>query len=181
MAKSVSSSSIPVFKSDAGAQFWGYLHYPTNISENCVVWHLKVTYDKNRIDPICENCVIWHNLSDCVNRLKFNFIPEWPECAKFCHRGKTSQNKVLFRFVVKSSTSNLQLSNLKFSTLKLIPFYWIINQTNVHTYMSSTSTAGVSQRLGPPPTKQFESKAASGGVFQRLGAAVGPGVSFGAF
>jgi hypothetical protein len=34
---------------------WGiYLHNPTDISENCVVQQLKVSYDKNRIDPICE-------------------------------------------------------------------------------------------------------------------------------
>jgi hypothetical protein len=35
-----------------------FLHNPTYISENCVVSHLKVLYDKNRIDPICENCVV---------------------------------------------------------------------------------------------------------------------------
>jgi hypothetical protein len=29
--------------------------------------YLKVSCDKNRIDPICETCVV-HNLSDCVNR-----------------------------------------------------------------------------------------------------------------
>jgi hypothetical protein len=35
-----------------------YLHNLTDISENCVVRHLKVSYNKNRIDPICENCVV---------------------------------------------------------------------------------------------------------------------------
>jgi hypothetical protein len=48
--------------------FMGHLHNPTNICENCVVRHLKVLYDKNRIDPMCENCAVRHNLWDCVNR-----------------------------------------------------------------------------------------------------------------
>jgi hypothetical protein len=30
----------------------GGLHNPTHISENCVVQHQKVLYDKNGIDPI---------------------------------------------------------------------------------------------------------------------------------
>jgi hypothetical protein len=46
----------------------GRLHTPTDIREDCVVRHLKVSYDKNRIDPACENCVVRHNLLDCVNR-----------------------------------------------------------------------------------------------------------------
>jgi hypothetical protein len=45
----------------------GYLHKSTDTSENCVVRHLKVSCNKNRIDPICENCVVWHNLSVCIN------------------------------------------------------------------------------------------------------------------
>jgi hypothetical protein len=45
----------------------GHLHNLTDISDNCVVQHLKVLYDKNRIDPICENCVVRHSLLDCVN------------------------------------------------------------------------------------------------------------------
>jgi hypothetical protein len=45
----------------------GYLHNPTDISENSVIFYLKVPYNKNWINPICENCVILHNLSDCVN------------------------------------------------------------------------------------------------------------------
>jgi hypothetical protein len=49
-------------------RFMGYLHKPTDISENYIVQHLKMSYGKNRIDPICENCVVRHNLSDCVNR-----------------------------------------------------------------------------------------------------------------
>jgi hypothetical protein len=29
--------------------------------------HLKMAYDKNRMDPICEYCVVRNNLSDCAN------------------------------------------------------------------------------------------------------------------
>jgi hypothetical protein len=36
----------------------GYLHNPTDISENSFVQHLAVLYNQNRIDPFCENCVI---------------------------------------------------------------------------------------------------------------------------
>jgi hypothetical protein len=56
-----------------------FLHNPTYISENCVVSHLKVLYDKNRIDPICENCVVWHILSNCVNK---PLMP--PCCLRLC-------------------------------------------------------------------------------------------------
>jgi hypothetical protein len=45
-----------------------YIHNPKDISENCVVQHLKLSYNKNRIDPICENCGVQHNLMDCVKR-----------------------------------------------------------------------------------------------------------------
>jgi hypothetical protein len=38
----------------------GYLHNPTGSSENCVEQHLKVSYDKNRVDTSCENCVVQH-------------------------------------------------------------------------------------------------------------------------
>jgi hypothetical protein len=46
----------------------GYLHNLTNISENSVGQHLKVSYNNNRIDPICESCVVQHNVSDFANR-----------------------------------------------------------------------------------------------------------------
>jgi hypothetical protein len=46
----------------------GYLHNPTDISENCVAQHLKVSCGKNWIDAIRENYVARHNLSDCANR-----------------------------------------------------------------------------------------------------------------
>jgi hypothetical protein len=46
----------------------GYLQTLKDISENCVIQHLKVSNDKNRIDCICKNCVVRHNLWDCVNR-----------------------------------------------------------------------------------------------------------------
>jgi hypothetical protein len=36
----------------------GILHNPTDISENCVIWNLKVSYNKNRIDPIRENWIV---------------------------------------------------------------------------------------------------------------------------
>jgi hypothetical protein len=47
---------------------FGALHNPTDISENCVIRHLKVLNRKNGIGPICENCVARHKMSDCVNR-----------------------------------------------------------------------------------------------------------------
>jgi hypothetical protein len=59
------AEQVPVYKIFC---IVGYLHSPTDISENCVVQHLKVSHDKNRIDPICVNCVAQHNTLDCVNR-----------------------------------------------------------------------------------------------------------------
>jgi hypothetical protein len=47
---------------------WGHFHNPTDISENCVIRHLKVLYKTiltGRIYPIFF--VVQHNLSDCVN------------------------------------------------------------------------------------------------------------------
>jgi hypothetical protein len=79
-----SSQILPNWKARAAqeltsseqAYIMEYLHILTDICENCVERHLKVPYDKNRINPtylymyryICENCVGQHNLSDCVKR-----------------------------------------------------------------------------------------------------------------
>jgi hypothetical protein len=46
----------------------GYLHNRIYISENCVVWRLKMLFNKNTIDPIGENCDVQNYLLDCVNR-----------------------------------------------------------------------------------------------------------------
>jgi hypothetical protein len=47
----------------------GCLHNPTDISENCVVQHLKVSYDTIFTDRIYPVFAVQHNLLDCVNRL----------------------------------------------------------------------------------------------------------------
>jgi hypothetical protein len=56
-----------------GLCFMGYLHNPTDISENCGVWHLKVSYYKNGIDPICEK---WCRMASksIVGRTKIGLI-----------------------------------------------------------------------------------------------------------
>jgi hypothetical protein len=69
--RATAAASAPARRAAATSKGWagiGYLHNPTDSSKNRILQHLKVSYDKNRIDPICENCVVRHNLSDCVDR-----------------------------------------------------------------------------------------------------------------
>jgi hypothetical protein len=55
---------------------WGiYVHNPTVTRENCAVQHWKVSYNKNRIDPICENVVVQLNVGLCKWTFKI-FIQE---------------------------------------------------------------------------------------------------------
>jgi hypothetical protein len=60
----------PLYSSDLATpvnrRVYGVFTQYNRFSENCFVQHLKVSYDKNRIDPIGENCVVRHNLSDYV-------------------------------------------------------------------------------------------------------------------
>jgi hypothetical protein len=46
----------------------GYLHNLTAISEDCVVQHLKVSYNTIFTDKTNPIFVAQHNLLDCVNR-----------------------------------------------------------------------------------------------------------------
>jgi hypothetical protein len=74
---------------------WGiYVHNPTVTRENCAVQHWKVSYNKNRIDPICENVVVQLNLSDCVNGP-----------LKFLSKKKVARLTSVFKSWTNSSTS----------------------------------------------------------------------------
>jgi hypothetical protein len=66
----------------------GHLHNPTDISENCVVQHLKVSYDKNRIDPICEYCVYVRRIVQIDLNLELrekNFWSKWTSNTFSCY------------------------------------------------------------------------------------------------
>jgi hypothetical protein len=54
---------------------YGVFTQSDRFSENFVVQHRKVSYDKNRIDPIFENCVVRH-LKVSYGKNRIDYISE---------------------------------------------------------------------------------------------------------
>jgi hypothetical protein len=100
----------------------------TDISESCVVQHLKVSRDKNRIDLICDNCAVQHSLSDYVEGAAyFNFhkgcseLPEFNRWCKISGEGFTQKSILLISRTYRSRfryfKNRLYLENVSFSPM----------------------------------------------------------------